>query len=476
MKFRYKVLISNLWLLSLGLGVVGYLMVQKNFELARENQMQNAISENNLVQAMVEYELLGYLNGSRGGIIEEQLEKIGEMVSGSMLQTTSSFYIKYEDRYVYSSDDGQQQISEALFEELDVGDKNYVISKENENYYIYVTSCSMVDASRLCVICKRDVSEVYEMMETQTVYFRWLTVVIMLAASVLMYGISSYLTRPLEKLNLVTDQIAEGNYGIRVEVKSRDEIGHLAEKFNQMAAAVKNHVEELNEMVHRREQFVADFTHEIKTPMTAIIGYADTMRSMKLPREEEIMSLNYIFSEGRRLEAMSQKLFELIYLNQHEIEMTPIHVEDMGNEIVKIVEPMLKDKAITLSVELEAAKIMGNRELLVSVFINLIDNARKASHHGARILFTGEKVDLGYEMSVRDYGIGMTEEDAEKICDEFYMVDKSRARKEGGAGLGMSLAALILKRHKARMSVESRLNQGTVIRVLFFGNAEEEAR
>ena len=83
-----------------------------------------------------------------------------------------------------------------------------------------------------------------------------------------------------------------------------------------MAQAVSDHVDELNDMVHRREQFVADFTHEIKTPMTSIIGYADTMRSLELPREEQIMALGYIFSEGKRLESMSNKLFDLIYLRQ----------------------------------------------------------------------------------------------------------------------------------------------------------------
>ena len=90
-------------------------------------------------------------------------------------------------------------------------------------------------------------------------------------------------------------------------------------------------------MIQKRDHFVADFTHEIKTPMTAIMGYADTMRSMELPAEEQMMALNYIFSEGKRLENLSTKLFELIYLKQNTIEKHPVHIVDLCREAEKTV-------------------------------------------------------------------------------------------------------------------------------------------
>ena len=480
MKFRYKVLIINLVLLSISLGIVGYLMIRKNFELVQDAQMRNAIVENNLVQSSVEYELLQVLN-STGNHIREDLSDIGTKVAGSMLTTDSFFYIKYADDYAYSGDGKEAQISETLFENLAVGGKNFVVGSSQGHHYIYVSSCSCVNERYLYVITKSEISEAYSLMNRQISYFRLLITIVLMVASVIMYVISCYLTRPLETLNCVTEKIAGGCYDTRANVKTCDEVGQLAGSFNRMAEAVSEHVKELRDIIHRRDQFVADFTHEIKTPMTTIIGYADTMRSMELPRKEQIMSLNYIFSEGKRLEAMSEKLFELIYLKQHEIEQQPIHVEDLAGEIEKIVSPALQKKKITLSVEVEPAVIFGSRELLVTAFVNLVDNARKASVEKSSIALTGcivlrenesgEKVQQ-YELSVTDHGIGMMKEDVRHICDEFYMVDKSRSRKEGGAGIGMSLVALILDRHGAALGIESALGEGTQMKAIFSGVTE----
>lgn len=468
MRFRYKVLFINIMLLSLALGAAGYLMIQRNFELARNTQLQNAIVENNILQASVEYELLQVINGNGSYSMNDELTKIGSRVASGLSALSSSFYIKYGDDYAYSYDGHEYKIIDALFENISVGGKNYVMTFEEGRHYIYVTSYSTVNDKAFCVVSKRDISEAYSLMDSQIAFYRMLVLVIVAVGGMLMYGFSVYLTRPLEKLNRITDEIIDGNYDVHMEVRTDDEIGLLTDKFNRMSNSVAEHVDELNDMIHRRDQFVADFTHEIKTPMTTIIGYADTMRSIELSREEQIMALNYIFSEGRRLERMSAKLFELIYLKQHDIELLPVHVTDLSREIVSITEPALNKKNITFATDIEPAVVLGSRELLVNVFINLIDNARKASADDSRISFTGSFKDGDiYEFCVTDNGTGMSKEDAARICDEFYMADKSRSRKEGGAGLGMSLVAMILERHGATLEIESELGKGTVMRVGF---------
>lgn len=470
MKFRYKVLCINLILLSLSLGTVGYMMVNRNFEIAKEAGLQNAVLENNMVQYSVEYELLSVIGG--GGVqIENSLKDIGATVSDSMPSTDSDFYLRYNNRYAYSSNGMEAQVPRELYLNTNQGQKNYMISSTEEGKYIYVSSCSIVDEKTLFIINRYDASEAYELMESQVRYFRLVLAGVLLFASVIMYLVSIYLTRPLETLNVVTDEIARGNYAVRSHVKSRDEVGNLSIKFNGMAQAVEEHVDKLNDMIHRRDQFVADFTHEIKTPMTTIIGYADTMRSMELPREDQIMGLNYIFSEGKRLEVMSGKLFELIYLRQHSIERTPIHITDMEKEIRRITEPMLAKKNIRLVTDMENGMISGSKELLVTVFVNLIDNARKASREGTKVCIKGRQIRTAeaesYEISVIDHGMGMSRETVKHICDEFYMADKSRARQEGGAGIGMSLVALILEQHQAELSIHSSIGRGTQIRIRF---------
>lgn len=470
MKFRYKVLTINLILLSLSISVVGYFMIHKNFVLAKETQLANAIVQNNLLQSSVEYEVLQFLNDSTGKL-ERELPQTGEHVVRSLRAVDTVFYIRYGNEYLYCSDGIYPNVSEKLFANLRAEEKNYVTTGEEGKHYIYVTSCSRVQDQYLYIVSKSEVSEIYTLREEQTEHFRLVLVGILFVDSFIMYFISMYLTKPMEKLNRVSEQMAEGDYQARVRVRTRDEIGLLAEKFNFMAGAVAEHVEELNDMIRRRDQFVADFTHEIKTPMTTIIGYADTMRSMELPREEEIMALSYIFAEGKRLESMSGKLFELIYLKQHDIDKKAIHITALADQVVRIVEPAMKKKRIRITSDIAPAVIEGNKELLVTAFVNLMDNARKASVEGAGIELVGrllqEAEDYGYELTVVDHGIGMTEEEAERICDEFYMVDKSRSRKEGGAGIGMSLVALILKHHGAGLQIESEPEKGTRMRVSF---------
>lgn len=479
MKFRNKVLVMNMILLSAGLGFVGYLMIHKNFDIAQKTGLSHAIVENNLVQSSVEYDLLQVLNSNeyqekteqsrRIYQIKSELEEIGGRIEGSMMASGTAFYIYYDNKYAFSSDGGDNRIPVRLFYNMKAGEKNYLMCEEEGKSVIYVTSCSMVGEQYLHVINKSDITENYQMLTEQIWYFRLVILFVLLAASFLMFLASRYLTRPLEQLNRASSEIARGDYSQRVTVSSRDEVGQLAVQFNHMAEAVAEHIVQLNEMLQSREQFVADFTHEIKTPMTTIIGYADTMRSMELPRQEQILALNYIFSEGKRLEDMSGKLFELIYLKRTEIECLPVHVTDFIAEIRQITVPMLKRKELTLTTDVEEGVIKINRELFVTVFINLIDNARKASDPEGEIRILGQKERMEenarYRFWVEDDGIGMKEEEVNRMCDEFYMADKSRSRKEGGAGIGMSLVALILDCHRAEWKVESEPGKGTIIQI-----------
>lgn len=488
MKFRYKILMVNIIVLSLSLGVVGYLMIRRNFDLARETQLKNAIIENNLVQSSVEYELLEQIN-SEGYWTEKSLSKIGEHVMDGMITGTSSFYIRYGEDYVYTGDGEEKEIPESLYEDLTIGGKNYIVCENGKKYFVYVTSYSEMEEKALCVVSKQEISDCYYMLNEQIRYFRVLIAGVVLSASVIVYLLCKYLTGPLEKLNYVTAEIAEGNYDIHVDVHGTDEVGQLAAKVNVMADAVLAHVEELKDMIHRREQFVADFTHEIKTPITTIIACSDMVRSMEMPREEQIRALTYIFSEGKRLEIMSQKLFQLIYLKQRTIEKSLVNTKNLEREIIRITAPLLEQKQITLKTDIEQAVIKGDKELLNTVLLNLIDNARKASKEGSVIELEGrcileESVEgekkgaynqnsengyrAVYELAVKDYGIGMSREDIAHICDEFYMADKSRSRREGGAGLGLSLAALILEKHQAVLQVESEVGKGTTMKVVFY--------
>ena len=467
MKFRYKVLIINMIVISIGLGTIGYFMIIKNFNLALQQQIKNTVEENNLFQASIEYELLSIMNNtsySQNALMEE-LSLAGENVYANMSVNQSQLCVAYDGNIIYAST--QVPNVQNLWTNLDVGKKTYTITCQDDSYYISVSSCTLLLDKRLNIVNQRDITSIYTMMNQQSDYYKLLLFIVLFICSVFMYLLSLFLTKPLEKLQKVSQSFGEGNYDARISINSRDEIGKLANTYNSMADSVEKHMEELKQMVTRQEQFVADFTHELKTPMTSIIGYADTLRSRELTREQQVMAASYIFSEGQRLESMSMKLFDFIYTKQHKIDKKKLSIKRLMDAVKTSTQPLLDAKNIKLTLDSPNRYILGDLDLLKSAFINLVDNGRKASSEGSEIIFSCKIADNMANISVQDFGVGISKEHLDKICDAFYMVDKSRSRKEGGAGLGLSLSALIFDAHGATMNVDSTLGKGTEFTISF---------
>ena len=261
--------------------------------LIMDNQVKNSVVENNLVESAIEYSLLDVINDPSGDV-QAQLPGISERIAAGMLSNTSSLFVTYNSKIIYSSEGRDEAPSKDILSSSTGTRKNYIITKENDKTYIYVISTVYINNATINIITKRDNTDTEQLLNKNIYLFRSLIVIILLASGLIVYFLSKLLTRPLEKLNALTDEFAEGNFASRSTVHSKDEVGLLAAKFNHMADSVEDHIEELGDMIHRRDQFVADFTHEIKTPMTTIIGYADTIRSVDLPREDEVKAANYI--------------------------------------------------------------------------------------------------------------------------------------------------------------------------------------
>lgn len=471
MKFRFKVLFINIIILSIALGCVGYLMIRQNFQLAYNAQIRSAIEEHNLIQASLEYRILDILY-TDDFLLEQELTNIAERTASDFMSTSSMFLVRYNDTDYYKSTP-DFSVPEAMLNHLEPGMKHYYVEQHGQEYYAYVAALSSLDTGSLYIISRKDITDAYALKDRQFSYFNLLILCILFLGSMAIYLLAYILTKPMEQLNRISDRFAAGDYSARSNIHTKDEIGMLSDKYNHMAEAVSSHITELNRMIKQREQFVADFTHELKTPMTSIIGYADTIRSKELSRANQIMAADYIFTEGKRLEALSMKLFDLIYLNQRDIPMSRLHTAKLGNDIVKIMEPILSTHNMKLSFHFEDAVITGDSELLETVFINLIDNARKASKPESLIDISGQRQKDEYIFRVTDHGIGISKEHLNYIFDEFYMVDRSRSRKAGGAGLGLSLSALIINRHHAQIQIESAPGKGTTVIVTFHLEQEE---
>lgn len=466
MKFGAKILICNLIVMLILFGIGGGLLVWHSYELAVEREVDSGLEENQLLRSAMEISALKYV--SLGVEDDSDIIKAAakDMTYGIKGTRASVYLLDWDGELLYgNSDAAKAPVSlKALTDNLEIGKKNYEIGKLNGRYHLYTAGRTDLNGHVYYLISVRDIHGVYENIQRQFNYYRLVLIALVAACSVLLFIILRYLTRSIRALDASTEQIMSGDYAIQVNVHAHDEIGALSDKFNRMARAIADHIHEVEEEGRRREEFVANFTHELKTPMTTIIGYADMIRSKNLSDDLRFEAANYIVEEGIRLENMSARLFDLFIAENDDIQMSPVPVPELLDEVHKSVEPLLEKKRLELHVDCEPAYVMGDKEMLRSVFINLIDNAIKASESDSIITVTGHNIGGGQvRMEITDQGCGIPDGEVDKIKEAFYMVDKSRARKAGGAGLGLAFAGKVLELHQVHWEILSEVDIGTSI-------------
>lgn len=310
------------------------------------------------------------------------------------------------------------------------------------------------------IVRYRDVSDIYQ--NSQKLFLRGMAVALLLALvlTVLLTVIVKRILKPFYRLRDTANIIAGGNYGERVACRSKDEVGEVAASFDRMADSVQKHVRELAEANEKQRQLLGALAHELKTPMTAIQGYAELLQKVKLSPKREVQALAYIEEECKRLSRLSVKMLQIVELSGEEkIEKQALCISELFAKAENITRCRLQKKKIHLEIQAEALEAEGDEDLLLSFLINLIDNAAKASEEGSSIYLSGTPEGI----FVTDEGGGIPENEISRITEPFYMVDKSRARKEGGAGLGLALCAQIARLHGGTLSIESSRGKGSRI-------------
>lgn len=349
------------------------------------------------------------------------------------------------------------------FEEKDT--YGYQICEKDGSYY-FLSSCkSECGENRYFLAMQKDITDIYEDREILNHQYYTILVLLLVIEAIFIYIMSNYLTKPIRKLTKTTKQIADGDYQMRSKCKTKDEIGELSKSFNKMADNLVEKMREKELEAKKQEDFTAAFAHELKTPLTSIIGYADMLCTMKLSEDEIQEAAYYIYSQGKRLEKLSYKLLNLVNLDKQNYDYSLISINNLSEMIQKVTNIFSKQKNIIYEVELENGIIYGDSDLLVSLFYNLLDNSTKAIENSQRgkICILGRNKEDGYEFKIIDNGRGIPSEEISRITEAFYMVDKSRARKEGGAGIGMALCQKIINLHNAKWEIESKLEEGTQI-------------
>jgi len=460
MKFGVKLFLYSVLVLTIAFSLSGYLLISNHFSSSTDRETARSLEEHQSIKFMLQSEIVSAR--LQGEILSAaHLANICREVSGSY--AAISFLVSdLEGVEVFSSLPVDCAIPEELAA-VSPGQQKYVFIRGDTGYYALAASRFTLEDEPYLFISLRDATNIFLDLEQQTGFFIWFDLAVVVLSSGVLYVLSSLLTRPIRQVVEASRRIAGGAYDQRVRVRSRDEIGDLAASFNTMAGAVEERIRELQLAARQKEDFVANFAHELKTPLTSIIGYADLLRSRECDEETRFRALSYIFSEGKRLESLSLKLLELIVLNHQDFTLSPVNAALFFSNIGDAAEPLLQGDGMRLDLCIEDGVILAERDLLTTLLLNLIDNARKASHSGAAIHVLGARGPSAYVVQVQDQGIGIPEAELERITEAFYMVDKSRARKQHGAGLGLSICQRIAEIHGAALQFESRPNQGTTV-------------
>lgn len=271
--------------------------------------------------------------------------------------------------------------------------------------------------------------------------------------------VARLLTQPLRQLETASRALARGDLTARVQIESRDELEHLGHTFNTMAGAVQDQMQALQQESARQKRFVAAFSHELKTPMTAILGYADLLRSGEQTPEKRHRAAGYIYRESQRLEALSRELLLLFGLEQGGVHLQPVSLEAVWGDVRRRL-PELEGR---LQQEGAEVTLQADRALLVTLLRNLVLNGANADETGGPVRLWARPGPDGVRLGVTDTGPGIPREELDKLTEPFYRLDKSRSRQSGGNGLGLTLCAEIARAHGTRLQIESTPGQGTTV-------------
>jgi len=282
-----------------------------------------------------------------------------------------------------------------------------------------------------------------------------------LLALILAFVFSRSLSRPLKKLSAAAQVAATGDLSNKVDVKSKDEIGLLAKSFNQMMGDLEN-------LISSQRQMTADIAHELRTPISVILGYTEGVHENVVQPTRETFEI--VHDEALRLERMVKdlSLISKADVGELSLELLPVPVDSILMEIDRTSIALLQDKNIKLEINKISPQvyIVVDANRIIQVIRNLIENAVRYSPEKSTITIAVETQNAQLvRFSIQDQGPGVPQPELPKIFDRFYRVEPSRTRDQYGAGLGLAIARSIIEKHGGTIHAESPPGEG--LKVIF---------
>jgi len=326
---------------------------------------------------------------------------------------------------------------------------------EDTVYYIQPLNTSdgrFVGSVMTCTI-HSDIDELLEaMIKTIVMSTLWL----MLAALIAIYFITERLVSPLRAMSRASKEFAAGHFDVRVEVSGNDEVAELADAFNNMAGTLQNSEE-------TRRLFLANVSHDLRTPMTTIKGFIENIIAGNIPQDKVPHYLSVIASEVDRLARLVSSLLDItkIQAGERKFNMQAFDICEMARQIIIFSEQRLEKKNLDVEFDVDADNmyVVGDSEAINQVLSNICDNAIKFAREGGKYAIHIKESGSKVQVSVYNEGDGISPEDLPYVFDRFYKSDRSRGLDKTGVGLGLYISRTIIEAHNEKIKAESEFGK-----------------
>ena len=404
----------------------------------------------------------------RGNHVEENIDSLMRLYSRYLQGKGNGLAVSFSGEWIYESPAFASQENRILPPDTGYSQERLVYMENGNRPILCVYGSFPAPWQDYGLMYTGNLSDtVSSWRHTKNILFLTGAAVILLM-SFFLYQFLNIIFRPLRQISSASAKIANGDYSSRISVRGKDEISGVAHNFNLMAEQIENQIKQLEEASEQKQQFIDNFSHELRIPLTAIYGYAEYIQKAFMSEEERYECTQFIMSECSRLQNMAYQLLDMALLRRDEMKDSDCSVKELFAESEKVMHVRASEKKIRLTYVLPPNYVVrGNMEQLLILLNNLIDNAIKASRQEDEIHIRAYAEESAVVMEVRDHGAGMEKEQILHIKEAFYRVDKARSRAGGGAGLGLAICERIIQLHHADMSFVSEPGAGTTVKLSF---------
>ncbi|MGI6665812.1 MAG: sensor histidine kinase [Christensenellaceae bacterium] len=449
MKYWQKTFLITIILFVCIINLLIFTVLRVSFSTSLAAEREKAFFEQN-------YIIRGLLEVNTGG----SLARKQEMLERSYQY---SYYDYYKSKAVHLALRNQKgeiimrRENGFVMPALDYEDGNQsVVQKTEEDVFLLVEG--EIGDLGYSLISMRSVKSMFDKYEHMKIQFVAISMITSIVLAIFLAIILRKLNDPLIQLSKTTKVIAAGEYTARITERGSGEIKELAEQFNRMAAQIETQIEYHKEMAENRQRFIDDLAHEMRTPLSAISGYAQLLLVAVNTEEERQKMLGYIDIESKRLLDISEKLLLLAEKQTYSIQKTPVFIRDLMEEIKNVFHMQIAQSQITFINQIDQTLIWEIDETLLYILLsNLLQNAIRACKQNGIV----KVMNADNTIMICDDGVGIEKEDLSKITEPFYRTDTSRARRYGGIGLGLALCQKIATQLHIEMKFSSEVGKGT---------------